>query len=58
MEEPKNNNEKGKNITILGSKSIAVPDVFKLDIMALLHKHKIREKRRMKHSSIDQAPLY
>ena len=27
MEEPKNNNEKGKNITILGSKSIAVPDV-------------------------------
>ena len=56
MEEPKNNNEKGKNITILGSKSIAVPDVFKLYIMALLHKYEIREKRRMKHSSIDQAP--
>ena len=25
--------------TILGSKSIAVPDVFKLYIMALLHKY-------------------
>ena len=42
MEEPKNNNEKGKNITILGSKSIAVPDVFKLYIMALLHKYETR----------------
>ena len=30
--------------TILGSKSIAVPDVFKLYIMALLHKY---EKTRM-----------
>ena len=27
MEEPKNNNEKGKNITALESESIAVPDV-------------------------------
>ena len=52
MEEPKNNNEKGKNITILGSKSIAVPDVFKLDIMALLHKYKIREK-----GAINTLPL-
>ena len=42
-------------LTILGSKSIAVPDV-KSYIMALLHKYEIREKRRMKHSSIDQAP--
>ena len=38
------------------AESIAVPDVFKLYIMALLHKYEIREKRRMKHSSIDQAP--
>ena len=42
-------------LTILGSKSIAVPDV-KSYIMALLQNMKIREKRRMKHSSIDQAP--
>ena len=26
--------------------------------LILWHKYKTREKRRMKHSSIDQAPLY
>ena len=46
MEEPKNNNEKGKNITILGSKSIAVPDVFKLYIMALLHKYENKREKK------------
>ena len=45
MEEPKNNNEKGKNITILGSKSIAVPDV-KSYIMALLHKYENKREKK------------
>ena len=57
MEEPKNNkNEKGKNTpTILGSKSIAVPDVKSYILWHYCINIK-REKRRMKHSSIDQAP--
>ena len=50
-------NEKGKTLlTILGLKSIAVPDVKSYILWHYCINMKIREKRRMKHSSIDQAP--
>ena len=53
MEEPKNS----KTIaTIPGSESIAVPDVKSYILWHYCINMKIREKRRMKHSSIDQAP--
>ena len=42
--------KKGKNITALRSESIAVPDVKKLYIMALLHKYeKGKKENNQKH---------